>query len=63
MALIVVFRNLSSLASISDYEVTVFVNDRQISGPFVVKEHKRSLGWDNLVKKFVTQIIEKPLKR
>jgi hypothetical protein len=55
MALVIAFRNISELAPTSDYEVTVFVNQTQIAGPYVVKEHVRDDGWLELVKKFVKE--------
>jgi hypothetical protein len=55
MALILAFRNTSGLTPTSDYEVTVFVNQKQIAGPYIVKEHVRDDGWLELVKKFVRE--------
>lgn len=56
MSLIVTFRNVSALAEISNYEVTVWVNERHIAGPYAVKGHKRSRGWQALVKKFAKNL-------
>ena len=55
MALIVAFVNISELAPVSDYRVEVFVNQRQIAGPFIVKGHKRDDGWLKLVEQFVKE--------
>jgi hypothetical protein len=52
MSLIVTMRNISNLADVSDYYVTVWVNDRQISKPIIVKGHRRSDGWEALVKRY-----------
>lgn len=52
MALIIALVNKSDLAEVSDYEVNVFVNERHIAGPFEVKKHRRSDGWQKLVKQF-----------
>jgi len=52
MSFIVVFQNITDLAPTSDYKVDVFVNERYIAGPFVVKGHKRNDGWQALVKQF-----------
>jgi hypothetical protein len=53
MALIIAFVNKSKLADMSNYEVDVYVNERHIAGPFIVKGHKRDNGWFELLKKFV----------
>jgi hypothetical protein len=50
MALIVAFRNISALADISDYEVTVLINDHIIAKD-KVEGHLRSDGWRELVRK------------
>lgn len=60
MALIVAFVNKSNLAKHSDYEVQVYVNDRHIAGPFEVKGHDRSDGWQSLVKQFAANLTEEP---
>ena len=56
MALIIAFVNKSNLAEVSDYEANVYVNERHIAGPFEVKGHKRSLGWQKLVKQFAKDL-------
>jgi hypothetical protein len=55
MALIVVFTNKSKLADVSDYNVGVFINDRQIYGG-ELKGHVRADGWEKLVTKFTNQL-------
>jgi hypothetical protein len=55
MALVVAFRNLSELAEVSDYEVTVFVNEHCIDR-HKVTGHTRSDGYLALVKRFVEQV-------
>jgi hypothetical protein len=62
MALIVSFVNISGLAEISDYRVEVWINEKRIDGPFVVKGHKRNDGWQKLVKQFASEIELKKLK-
>lgn len=52
MALIIALVNKSNLAEVSDYEANVYVNDYHIAGPFEVKGHRRSDGWQKLVKQF-----------
>jgi len=59
MALVVAFRNVSNLAEISDYEVIAYINNQQISVPFIVKGHRRSDKWFPLVERFVAQYKEK----
>lgn len=53
MALIVVFENMTNLSPVSDYRVRVFVNEKLIDGPIIVKGHKRVEGYKALVEKFV----------
>ena len=62
MALIIAIVNKSGLAEISNYEVTVYVNERKIAGPFHVKGHHRSHGWEALVKQFAESLETKPYK-
>lgn len=54
MSLIIVLRNISNLASISDYEYTVLVNEKVLERGKVAG-HKRSDGWQKLVKQFATR--------
>lgn len=56
MALIIALVNKSNLADVSDYEANVYVNERHIAGPFWVKKHKRSDGWQKLVKMFAKSL-------
>jgi hypothetical protein len=56
MALIIAFVNKSNLAKISNYQVDVYVNERHIAGPFEVKGHHRSDGWEVLVKRFTSRL-------
>ena len=56
--LIITMVNQNGLAEISDYDVRVFVNQYQIAGPFKVKGHKRSEGWQKLVKIFADNLKE-----
>jgi hypothetical protein len=58
MALIIALINRSNLAEISNYEVDVYVNQKHIAGPFKVKGHKRSDGWQKLVKTFANNLKE-----
>jgi hypothetical protein len=58
VALIIAIVNKSNLAEISDYQVDVYVNQRHIAGPFEVTGHKRSDGWEVLVKKFALELNE-----
>jgi hypothetical protein len=59
MALIVSFQNISNLAEISEYKVDVWVNNRHIAGPFIVSGHRRSDGWQELVKQFGKNPLER----
>lgn len=52
MALIISFQNFTELEPLSDYKVDVWINDRHIDGPFLVKHHKRDDGWKSLVNMF-----------
>ena len=52
MALIVSFKNVTDLDPISDYKVDIWINDRHIDGPFLLKHHKREDGWQALVRLF-----------
>lgn len=61
MALIVVLKNLSSLAPISDYHVQVLVGDGTPLRSTVlyegeVKGHERATGWQMLLQQFVTHL-------
>jgi hypothetical protein len=58
MALIVAFINKSNLSEISDYQADVYLNERHIAGPFDIKGHERSDGWQNLVKMFAKGLKE-----
>lgn len=59
MALIVEFRNISDLAWKSDYEVMVWINRKVIAGPFLLKGHVRSKGWEALVAQFAKEECKK----
>lgn len=56
MALIIALVNKSALSPVSDYEASVYVNERKIAGPFMVKGHERKDGWEALVKQFANQL-------
>lgn len=56
MALIIAIQNRSNCAEISDYTVDVYINERLIAGPFAIKGHKRSDGWQKLVKQFAKSL-------
>lgn len=56
MALIVEFRNISALARKSDYTVAVWINRTMIAGPFLLKDHVRSKGWEALVAQFTKEV-------
>ena len=60
MALIIAMQNRSNLAEVSDYTVDVYVNERQIAGPFHVKGHRRDNGWEALVQQWAKTL--KPKK-
>jgi len=62
MALILEIVNISNLANVSDYKVNVYINNRKIDGPIIVEGHKRSDGWQKLVKTFAKQIKNKEHK-
>ena len=58
MALIVVFRNVSKLAPVSDYDVQVLVGDGSVERSRVIYRgkvtgHTRDDGWVELVRKLV----------
>lgn len=61
MALIIAMQNRSNLAEVSNYTVDVYVNDRQIAGPFWVRDHKRTDGWEALVKQWADTLVAAPL--
>jgi len=52
VALIISFQNVTNLDEISDYKVDVWINERHIDGPFIVKGHERSKGYKPLVELF-----------
>jgi hypothetical protein len=59
MALIVVFQNVSELAPISDYTVTVLVGDgtperSQTLYSGRVEGHHRADGWQQLIQRFIS---------
>jgi len=58
MALIIEFVNKSNIVEVSNYEINVFVNQRHIAGPFKLKGHHRSDGWQKLVKTFANSLKE-----
>jgi len=58
MALIIALVNKSNLAEISNYQVDVYLNEHHIAGPFKVEGHKRSDGWQKLVKQFANDLQE-----
>lgn len=60
MALIIEMINTSQLAEISNYKVHVYVNRHHIAGPLIVTGHKRSDGWEVLVKRFAKQLKKTP---
>lgn len=47
-------RNISNLKKISDYEYLVMVNSEKIAGGTVLN-HKRSDGWQKLVKRIAEE--------
>jgi len=58
MALIIVLKNISNLADISDYEATVMVGDGTHARSTVlhrghVRGHRRADGWQQLVQQFI----------
>ena len=52
MALIVSFQNVTNCDPISDYKVDIWINERHIDGPFLIKHHKRDDGYKPLVASF-----------
>jgi len=56
MALIIAFINKSNLADVSDYQVDIYVNERHIAGPYRFNGHKRSDGWQKLVKDWAEKL-------
>lgn len=54
MALIVVLRNISGLAPVSDYEYQILVNEVEIAAG-TVHNHLRAEGWKALLRKLVEQ--------
>jgi len=54
MALIIILRNVSSLASVSDYEYRVQINEHVIERGDVLG-HTRADGWHKLVEKLLEQ--------
>jgi hypothetical protein len=58
MALIIAFVNKSNAAELSNYQADVYLNEHHIDGPFEVKGHKRSDGWQKLVKIFANGLKE-----
>lgn len=56
--LAVTFRNISNLAGVSDYEYTVLVggdNHTRVVETGFVRGHKRTLGWEALMRRFLRQ--------
>lgn len=62
MSLHIIISNISNLAPVSNYQADVFINSRKIAGPLSIKGHKRSDGWQKLVKTFAKQLKTKPYK-
>lgn len=56
MALIIGIQNISDLADVSNYRIEVFINSRQIAGPFRLEGHRREDGWQALVKKWASTL-------
>jgi len=54
MSLIIVLRNISKLAPISDYEYTVLINETVIEKG-IFKRHTRADGWPALAEKLLEQ--------
>lgn len=60
MSLIVIARNISELASTSDYDYKVLVGDGTSEGSHIItsgqiKGHKRSDGWKALISRIVEE--------
>ena len=67
MSLILVLRNTSSLAEVSDYEYTVMVGDgtkerSKVLESGVVKGHHRSNGWMSLINRFINKRTPKKIE-
>lgn len=55
MALIIMLRNLSNLAPVSDYEYIVSLNGRHEIERGIVRGHVRADGWPALVRQLILQ--------
>lgn len=61
MSLIIILRNITNLAEVSDYAADVLVGDGTPERSVTlyrgeVKEHKRADGWKPLVQKLLDQV-------